>query len=148
MKVTSLLDAGSEVNIMPCRIFEQSNLAMDPDIHWRIDTYNMATNEYLGDDGPIDVCRDVSVDIGGVDVLQDIFVVEHSNHDLVLGRPWERLVRAAFINEDDGSLTVRIKSEDDLKAVQFCAVRADHERNQEFAKPGKGGEFGSHSLKA
>jgi len=148
VKVTSLLDGGSEVNIMPRRVFERSDLAMDPDIHWRIDTYNTATNEYLDDHGPIGVCRDVSVDIGGVDVKQHIFVVEHSNHDLILGRPWERLVRAVFINEDDGSLTVRIRSVDDQRVAQFCAVRADHERNREFAKPSEGGTFGGHPLKA
>jgi len=57
-------------------------------------------------------------------------------------------VRALFINEDDGSLTVRIKSEDDIKVAQFCAIRVDDERNRQFAKPGEGEEFGSHSLKA
>ena len=119
LKVSSLLDGGSEVNITPRGIFEKSHLAMDPDIHWRIDTYNTATNEYLGNDGPIGVCRDVSVDIGSVDVKQHIFVVEHSNHDLILGRPWERLVRAVFTNEDDGSLTVRIKCKDNQRVTQF-----------------------------
>jgi len=57
-------------------------------------------------------------------------------------------VRALFINEDDGSLSVRIESEDDIKVAQFCAIRVDDKRNQQFAKPDEGGEFGSHSLKA
>ena len=57
-------------------------------------------------------------------------------------------MRALFINEDDGSLSVRIESEDDIKVAQFCAIRVDDERNQQFAKPDEGGEFGSHSLKA
>jgi len=45
----------------------------------------------LDDQGPIGVCCDVSVDIGGVEVKQHIFVVQHSNHDLILGQLWERV---------------------------------------------------------
>ena len=97
-------------------------------------TDDSKTNENLDECGPIGVCRDVSVDIRGVEVKPHIFVVEHCNNDLILGRPWERLVRARFINVDDGSLTVQIRSEDDARMVQFCAVKGEHERNREFAK--------------
>lgn len=41
--------------------------------------YNSQTNQSLDDGGPIGVCHDVSVDIGGVDVEQHMFVVEHTN---------------------------------------------------------------------
>jgi hypothetical protein len=83
---------------------------------------------------PIGVCHDVPINLGGVEV-KHVFEVEHSNADLILGRPWERAVRASFINEDDGSYTVRIKSQDGLREVQFCAIKAQHERNREFARP-------------
>jgi hypothetical protein len=51
--------------------------------------------------------------------------LEHSNADLILGRPWERAVRASYINEDNGSYTVRIKSPDGHREVKFCAVKAE-----------------------
>ena len=42
-------------------------------------------------------------------------------------------MRAEYINEDDGSYTVKIKSPDGRRMVQFCAVKWEHERNREFA---------------
>jgi hypothetical protein len=146
LNVNSLMDNGSELNMMPRRIFERLDLPIDTDIRWRIDKYDSQTNAELDEHGPIGVCHDVSVDIGGVDVKQPIFVVEYCNNDLILGRPWERMVRAEFINEDDGSYTTRIKSPDGSKVVQFCAVKAEHERNREFARPVENGSFGN-SLK-
>ena len=144
--VNSLLDNGSELNMMPRRIFEKTNLPIDTDISWRIEKYDSKTNAELDEHGPIGVCHKVSVDIGGVDVIQPVFIVEHCNNELILGRPWERMVRAEYINEDDGSCTARIKNLDGSKMVQFCAVKAVHERNREFARH-PGGSAGSHSLK-
>ena len=131
-QVDATLDNGSEVNIMPKRIFERLNLPIDTEIRWRINAYNTDTD--LEAAGPIGVCHDVPISLGGVEVRQHIFVVEYANADLILGRPWERAVRASYVNEDDGSYTVRIKSLDGRREVQFCAVKAEHERNREFAK--------------
>ena len=103
-------DNGSEVNMMSGLIFALTDLPIDTDIRWRINAYN--TDSDLEASGPIGVCHDVPINLGGVEVKQHIFVVEHSNADLILGRPWERAVRANYINEDDGSYTVRIKSPD------------------------------------
>ena len=61
-------------------------------------------------------------------------MVEYCNSDLILGRPWERSVRAQYINEDDGSYTVIIKSPDGRRVVQFCAVKGEHERNREYVR--------------
>ena len=60
--------------------------------------------------------------------------MEKSNWDLLLGRPWERAVRAEYVNEDDGSYTVRIKSRDGRRHVQFIAVNAEHDRNREYVR--------------
>jgi hypothetical protein len=130
--VNALLDNGSEVNMMPRRVFEQLNLPIDTEIRWQINAYNSDTN--LEDCGPIGVCHDVLISIGGVETKQHIFVVETSNWDLLLGRPWERAVRAEYVNEDDGSYTVRIKSRDGRRHVQFTAVQAEHDRNREYVR--------------
>ncbi|HEU4342387.1 MAG TPA: retropepsin-like aspartic protease [Candidatus Binatia bacterium] len=131
--INATLDNGSEVNLMPKRTFDQLELPIDTDIHWRINAYD--TDAELESSGPIGVCHDVPVSIGGVEVKQHFFVVKHSNADLILGRPWERAVRASYINEDDGSYTVLIKSPDGLREVTFCAAKAEHERNREAARP-------------
>ena len=125
VKVIALLDGGSEVNVMPRRVFERLDLPIDTDIRWRINTYNSDANQE--DRGTVGVCHSVPIDIGGVEVNQPVFVVDHSNQDLILGRPWERTVRAEYINEDDGSLIARIKSPDGRRIVQFCACKAEHD---------------------
>ena len=108
IKIQALLDGGSEVNLMPKRIFDKLDLPIDTDIKWRINSYDSDNENH----GPIGVCHAAPIDIGGVEVSQPIFIVEHCNQDLILGRPWERAVRAEYVNEDDGSLTVRVKSPD------------------------------------
>jgi len=145
LTVHALLDNGSEVNMMPRRVFERLGLPIDTDIKWKINTYN--TDSELEGLGPIGVCHAVPIDIGGVEVKQPVFIVEHATQDLLLGRPWERAVRAEFINEDDGSYTARIKSPDGRRIVQFCACKSDHERNREFARHPENGWSGEDPLK-
>ena len=55
-------------------------------------------------------------------------------------------MRAEYINEDDGSYTVKIKSPDGLRMARFCAVKAEHERNREFVRKAGDGHVGCHSL--
>ena len=45
---------------------------------------------------PIECYHGVSIDIGGVEVKLPIFIVEHGNADVILGRLWERAVRLAM----------------------------------------------------
>lgn len=145
LKVHALLDNGSEINLMPQRVFKHLDLPIDEDIQWRINTYN--TESETEAHGCLGVCHSVSVDLGGVEAKVPIFVVEECNQDLLLGRPWERYVRAVYINEDDGSYTVQVKSPDGRKIVRFCAAKADSDRNREFARLPEEGSVGSDPLK-
>jgi len=110
------------------------NFPQDTNINWRINSYDADTTAKLKASRPLCVLHDVPVNIGGVIAKIHIFVVEHAVADLLLGRPWERVVRAEFKNEDDGSYTVKIRSPDGTRMVKFCAVKADHERNREFVR--------------
>ena len=130
VKANSLLDDGSEVCIMARRIFDQLDFPIDTDIEWRIRTFN----KEAGAHGCLGLCHAVPVDIGGVEVKVPIFVMEDSEHDLLLGRPWGKMARAAFINEDNGDYVCRIKSPDGRRIVQFVAAKADHPRNRSFAR--------------
>ena len=82
-----------------------------------------------------------------LEVKQPIFVVEHCNNDLILERSWERMMRTEYINEDDGSYTIKIRSPNGRRMMQFWAMKAEHERNREFARHTHDGQVGSHSLK-
>jgi hypothetical protein len=110
--VSALLDDGSELNLMPKRTWEQLGIPIDTDINWRINGYDSrgtvgTKTEYSG---PLGVCHSVLVNIGGVEARIPIFVVEYSNQDLLLGRPWARYVRAVFINEDNGDYTCNVNT--------------------------------------
>jgi hypothetical protein len=142
-----LLDNGSEVLMMPRRVHERLDLPIDTEINWRINGYNTETNSILEEAKPIGCCHDVSIDVGGVEVRLPVFVVEHCNSDIILGRPWERMVRAQYFNEDDGSLTVFIRSLDGRRVVKFCAVKGEHERNREYVRHAEEGVIGDDFLK-
>ena len=148
LQVTALLDDGSELNLLPRRIFERLDIPIDTEIDWRINGYDTKAREELETldrkGNLLGVCHDVWVDIGGVAVKQHIFVVEYTNADLILGRPWGRSTRAEFKNEDDGTYMVRIKSQDGRRFVKFVAAPAEHERNRQHARHAEDGE----SLKA
>ena len=87
------------------------------------------------------VCHGLPVVIGGVEVKAPIFVVDECGHDLILARPWGKIARAVFINEDNGDYVCRIKSPDRRPIVQFIAAKADHPR-----KPGKRRDLSPSSI--
>ena len=80
------------------------------------------------------VCHSVSVNVRGVEVDVPIFVLEEAAQNLILGRPWERKVRAQYDNRDDGSLFITISTPDDQRRVVFCAVGKSDERNRDRAR--------------
>ena len=102
LKVEALLDGGSEVCLMPRSTYDQLKLPIDTDINWSIHGYDEKVREEVERKGVIGVCHDVNIDVYAVKVVMPVFVVEHANADLFLGRPWEWYVRAEFINEEDG----------------------------------------------
>ena len=138
INVDALLDDGSELNLMPRHTFERTNLPIDPDINWRINGYDSKTKAGLENlekkGGVIGVCHDVPVDIGGIEVRQHIFVVEHTNSDLILGMPWRRSARLETTFDENGSYMMKIKSQDGRRVAQWIAAPGEHERNREFAR--------------
>jgi predicted aspartyl protease len=142
LMVTALIDDGSEISIMPRRVFERLNIPIDTEINWKINTYEVVKAEAEGK-GLLGVCHAVHVNVGGVEVEMPIFVVEDSNSDLLLGRPWEQFVQAQHDNRADGSLWIRIQSADGRRVAQFCAVAANHERNRSYARHPPAGMIGA-----
>ena len=131
----ALIDSGSEINIMPRRTYDRlGDFPIDTDIKWSLRTMDMNSDCRV-----IGVCHRIKVCLGGADVVVPVFVVEDSNSDLMLGRPWERQARAESENRSDGSLWMTIKSWDGRRIVKFCAVKAEHERNRSYARPAEEG---------
>ena len=74
------------------------------------------------------------MNVGGVEVDIPIFVLEEAAQNLILGRPWERKVRAQYDNRDDGSLYIMISTPDDQRRVVFCAAGKSDKRNRDQAR--------------
>ena len=126
----ALLDHGSEVCLMPKRTYEALDYPIDTDVKWVINGFGGKD----GNGGVLGVCYDLRINVGGVEVKIPVFVMENCGQDLLLGRPWERAVRASFSNEPDGSVLVQIKSPDGRRVVKFTGVAGDHERNRYHAR--------------
>jgi hypothetical protein len=131
--VTALIDDGSEICIIPRRVFEMMNIRIDTEINWKINTYEVVKAEATGK-GLLGVCHSVYVSVGGVTVELLIFTVEDSNSDLLLRQPWVQYVQAQNDNRADSSLWIRIESPDGRRVAQFYAVTANHERNRLYAR--------------
>lgn len=125
VKVRALLDSGAEINCITRRLAYE---AMLPVRKGTAISLVAATGDkacFIG------VCDDVEVSLGGAVVTTPIFVVDQSDHDLILGRPFARAARMQSTNMDDGSLEVSIHSDDGTKKVSFPAVPARHPRNKD-----------------
>src|SRR5579862_9843367 len=128
VRTNALLDDGSELNIMSEAIYEELEYPIDEDINWKINGYDAMKAEkelearYGARGDVLGVLHNVYVDVGGVQVKQHIFVVRTLPAGLILGRPWGRMTRAVFANEDDGSYTVWIRSPDGMTEAKFLAA--------------------------
>ena len=78
------------------------------------------------------VMHDVNIDVGGISVLNHLFVVAHCDSDLILGPPWETTACIQYTNEDDGSYMVRLKSPDNLRMIECMVAPSRHEHDREY----------------
>ncbi|MCJ1347605.1 hypothetical protein MMC31_005833, partial [Peltigera leucophlebia] len=86
-KVRALLDTGAEINVMTSEVMEDAGLAMRKGPKLELVSHTGHSRPFLG------LCEDVEVAIGGLKTRHPIFVVEHGDHDLVLGQPFLNTVK-------------------------------------------------------
>jgi hypothetical protein len=134
VRVSTLLDNDSEVCLMPQRMADRLDLPIDIDVKWRIDGFRKMEHSEVDRNSIVGLIHEIRVNIGGIIAVIPCFVVDDCNADLILGRPWEKAVRAQYINEDDGSYTCIIRSHDSRRIVRFYAAKADDERNRLYAR--------------
>jgi len=136
----SFLDDGSELNVMSEDLYKELGHPIDENIQWRINGFDSRIAQELDEKyglnrgGVLGVLHNVTIDVGGIEVKQHIFVVSCLPAKLILGRPWGRMTRAHCSNEDDGSYTIMTRSPDDMREVKFLASPAHHVRNREYVR--------------
>ena len=121
LKVKMLIDSGSEMCVMSRELYECAKglLPVDTEIRWSIGSANSTMDNVLG------VYHSVAVEVGGIEIPVPVFTLEGAWQEFILGRTWDRLVRAQHGNWQDGSLYISITSLDVRKKDTFCSV-ADH----------------------
>jgi len=122
-----LIDSGAELCLMSRNVFEELELPIDLTVDWSVGSANSQKTKAYG------ICHDVPVTVGGITARCQFFVLENLSQDIILGRPWERMVRAKHDNRDDGSCFITIYDERGNVAT-FCSVPAHHKRNRAEAK--------------
>jgi len=98
---------------MSKEVFEELDLPIDLAVDWSVGAANNQRMKAYG------ICHDVEVTIGGIVTRCRVSVLENLSQDIILGRPWERLVRAKHDNRDDGSCYTTIHDERG-NSVTFC----------------------------
>ena len=79
----------------------------------------------------IKMCDEVKINLKKAVVITFIFVVEQSDHDLILKRFFVRASQMQNTNMNDESLKMMIYSDDDTKKNFFFAISAQHSRNKD-----------------
>lgn len=132
VRVKMLLDGGAELCLISKEFFDEMSSPVDKTVDCDISTATTESAKAYG------ACHEVEVNIGGLITTASFFVVEGLSQRVILGRPWERRVRAKYDNRDDGSCWTTIQDEEGNQ-VEFCSVKADHRRNRDItAFSGKG----------
>ena len=107
--------------------FEELNIPVDLEVDWTVGAANSQTTKVYR------ICHDVPVSVGGITARCRFFVIENLSQDVILGRPWERVVGVRYDNRDYGSCYTTISDEEGNSAT-FCSVRSNHERNRSKAR--------------
>ena len=107
--------------------FEELDIPVDLEVDWTVGAANSQCTKVYG------ICHDVPVTVGGITPRCRFFVMENLSHDVILGRPWERVVRATHDNIDDRSCDTTI-SDEEGNSTTFCLVPSNHEKNRSKAR--------------
>ena len=121
-----LIDSGAELCLISKDTFEELDIPVHLEVDWTAGAANSQRTKVYR------IYHDVSVSVGGITARCRFFVMENLSQDVILGRPWERVVRAKHDNGDDGSCYTTMSDEEGNSAT-FCSVPSNHKRNRSKA---------------
>ena len=78
-----------------------------------------------------DVCESMLISIENIIISIFIFVIERSNHEILLNRLFQRIIRISVINMNDDSLKMMLHLLNDEKRISFLKIFAEHVSNKD-----------------
>ncbi|KAL7271860.1 hypothetical protein RUND412_005354 [Rhizina undulata] len=125
-KISALIDSASEMNIMSKHCYEliQEEFAIDTNIYWKFGSANLSANSMFG------VYHAVPLDIAGMKTSISVFILTNIPEYLILGWPWDRLMRAQTDNTDEGLCWITLTSPDNQIKSTFCASPSQNKQNK------------------
>ena len=135
IKIKAIFDSKAEVNCMFKQLTDAVQLSMRQNINIiMINVIDERAHFF-------DVCEIVLISINNIMISISVFVVKHSDHELLLRRFFQRAARMNFINMNNKSFKIILHSLNEKKRVSFLKVLAEYINNKE-----KGSVFAMKSL--
>ncbi|KAG2743038.1 hypothetical protein P692DRAFT_201724217, partial [Suillus brevipes Sb2] len=110
-----LLDEGSEIVVIREDVWKKTNAPINPDVHMRMQTANGGSQELAG-------CLEMlEIDVEGIKTWAHAYVVPDAPYRLLLGQPWQHLVRLSK-TEDINGVHITVHDPTDFSKVRTVAT--------------------------
>ena len=119
IKLEMLMESGAELCLISKDTMEELDIPVDLEVDWTVGAVNSQTTKVYG------IYHNVPVSVGGITSRCRFFVMENLSREVILGRPWERVLKAKHHNTDDSSCYTTI-SDEEGNSTTFCSVRSNH----------------------
>lgn len=125
--MNTLLDNGSELNLMTTTVARKLKLFVDVNTDWVMIPANYERQQLVG------VVHDCLIEIGGVKRYSPIWIREGDTEDIILGRPAQRQFAMTFQDQVDGTTWIYFNANTDGSGKRIGAQVLDgnEERNRE-----------------
>ena len=125
VKIKALFDSDVEVNCMSKRLMNSTQLFIRQDINIAMINFTDERARFF------DVCESMLINIESIIILIFIFVIERSNHELLLNRFFQRIARMSVVNINNDLLKMMLHSLNDEKRISFLRISAEHVSNKD-----------------
>ena len=124
IKIKAMFDNGAEVNCIFKRLVDAAQLSVRQSINIIMIGVTDERARFFN------VCEAVPISINSITISVSVFVVERSDHELLLERPFQRVARMSSINMNDELFKMILHSLNEKKRVSFLKVPAEHVSNK------------------
>jgi hypothetical protein len=124
VKIKILFDNEIEINCISKRLIDETELIVRHDIAMFMIIVIDDCAKF------VNICDDLKVRLKNAHIIISIFVIEKSDHDLILRKFFERATRMSSVNMNDELLKLMIHFDDDDIKIFFLIVTINHSRNR------------------